>query len=115
MSMLHEEELLSGLGKPPPRCVEENEAPRRIKNEPLRRVEDNEAPCRVKSEAPCRIDGSEASRRVESSKASRHVEPKFKINLEFCKHCVMGKENCKPFGVGIYNSKKVFGYVHSDV
>jgi hypothetical protein len=81
MSMLHEKELLSGLGKPFPRRVESNKA----------------------------------SRRVEIEEAPRCIEPKYKINLEFCEHCVMGKKNRKPFGIGTHSSKEFFGYIHNDV
>jgi hypothetical protein len=69
-------------------------------------VEDSQAPLCVKDKTPCRVEVDEAP---------RHVELKYKINLEFCEHCVMGKQNRKPFGVGTHSSKEFLGYVHSDV
>ena len=38
-----------------------------------------------------------------------------KINLDFCEHCVMGKNHQKAFGVGTYSSKEILEYIHSDV
>jgi hypothetical protein len=38
-----------------------------------------------------------------------------KNDVDFCEHCVMGKQNRKPFGVGIYNSKEFLEYIHSDM
>ena len=123
MTMLHEKELLSGLGKPSPRRVEDSHAPRCIEgdapccveaNQALRRVEANQALRRVEDSQARHVEG-EAPRQVEVDKAPRHVEPKYKINLKFYEHCVIGKQNRKPFGVGTHSSKEFLGYVHSDV
>jgi len=38
-----------------------------------------------------------------------------KIDIDFCEHCVMGKQHRKAFGVGIHHSKEFLAYIHSDV
>ena len=35
--------------------------------------------------------------------------------LEFCEHCVLGKQRKVKFGTGIHNTKGILDYVHSDV
>ena len=35
--------------------------------------------------------------------------------LEFCEHCVMGKQRRVKFGIGIHNTESILEYVHSDV
>ena len=35
--------------------------------------------------------------------------------LEFCEHCVLGKQRRVKFGTGIHNTKGILDYVHSDV
>ncbi|KAG8492015.1 hypothetical protein CXB51_015325 [Gossypium anomalum] len=35
--------------------------------------------------------------------------------LEFCKHCILGKQTRVKFGPAIHNSKEILDYVHSDV
>src|SRR5450759_2026640 len=37
------------------------------------------------------------------------------IDLEFCEHCVFGKQHQHAFGVGIQHSDKILAYIHSDV
>jgi hypothetical protein len=65
MTMLHEKELLSGLGKPF-----------------RRRVENNQAPRQVKDEASCYVQVHEAP---------RHVEPIYKINFRILGALCYGK------------------------
>ena len=36
-------------------------------------------------------------------------------NLEFCEHCIKGKQTRVKFGTAIHNTKGILGYVHSDV
>ncbi|XP_019240442.1 PREDICTED: uncharacterized protein LOC109220424 [Nicotiana attenuata] len=36
-------------------------------------------------------------------------------NLEFCEHCVKGKQTRVKFGTAIYNTKGILDYVHYDV
>ena len=35
--------------------------------------------------------------------------------LEFCEHCVLGKQRRVKFGTAIHNTKAIMDYVHSDV
>jgi len=35
--------------------------------------------------------------------------------LEFCEHCVLGKQRIVKFGTAIHNTKGIVDYVHSDV
>ena len=35
--------------------------------------------------------------------------------LEFCEHCVLGKQRRVKFGTAIHNAKGILDYVHSDV
>jgi len=35
--------------------------------------------------------------------------------LEFCEHCVLGKQRKVKFGTAIHNTKGIMDYVHSDV
>ena len=35
--------------------------------------------------------------------------------LEFCEHCVMGKQRRVKFGTAIHNTEGIIDYVHSDV
>ena len=36
-------------------------------------------------------------------------------NLEFCEHCIKGKQTRVKFGTTIHNTKGILDYVHSDV
>ncbi|XP_069152971.1 uncharacterized mitochondrial protein AtMg00300-like [Solanum lycopersicum] len=36
-------------------------------------------------------------------------------NLEFCEHCIKGKQTRVKFGTAIHNTKGILDYVHSDV
>ena len=35
--------------------------------------------------------------------------------IEFCEHCVLGKQQRVKFGIAIHNTKGILDYVHSDV
>ena len=35
--------------------------------------------------------------------------------LDFCEHCVLGKQTRVKFGTAIHNTKSILDYVHSDV
>ena len=35
--------------------------------------------------------------------------------VEFCDHCILGKQHKVKFGSGMHNSSKPFEYVHSDL
>ena len=37
------------------------------------------------------------------------------VKVEFCEHCVYGKQKRQAFGTGIHNTKEILEYVHSDV
>jgi hypothetical protein len=37
------------------------------------------------------------------------------LNLNFCKHCDLGKQCRQKFKIGIHTSKGILDYIHSDV